>query len=349
MIKRLIALFIILSHVSFIQAAEWNIGGSINQEMSYDDNLRMQTGADKSSSFIYEFLPQLNARYRAGNAGLAATVGYGVEVYTNELEATRQKIDTSVTGSYQTEKINYALTASYHNQPARNIAAEDTGNFNSNAARESWSISPSIVYTIGVQDSLNASVQYSESLYSDEDITLINSSNNDNSNIGFNLGWSHRWSEKYTSTLSSNFSFYKSEGSARNTKNKSYSVTLGNSYTFNESWNTYLDVGYRYTGSENSQLGFTVDHTSQGFLINLALNYTGEVLSSGLSFSQSITPDGNGQLNQRSGVEFNVSYQLTETISSQLSSQYQKTKSISTLLLNNDRSNIQQVRQLAGK
>jgi len=340
MIKRLIALFIILSHVSFIQAAEWNIGGSINQEMSYDDNLRMQTGADKSSSFIYEFLPQLNARYRAGNAGLAATVGYGVEVYTNELEATRQKIDTSVTGSYQTEKINYALTASYHNQPARNIAAEDTGNFNSNAARESWSISPSIVYTIGVQDSLNASVQYSESLYSDEDITLINSSNNDNSNIGFNLGWSHRWSEKYTSTLSSNFSFYKSEGSARNTKNKSYSVTLGNSYTFNESWNTYLDVGYRYTGSENSQLGFTVDHTSQGFLINLALNYTGEVLSSGLSFSQSITPDGNGQLNQRSGVEFNVSYQLTETISSQLSSQYQKTKSISTLLLNNDRSNI---------
>ena len=345
-IKRLIPLILGLLNVSIANGAEWYIDGSINQEMSYDDNVRMQTGADKRGSFIYEFLPQLNAGYKTGNAELAATVGYGVEVYSNELEKNRQKINTSLSGSYQTERVNYALTTNYRVQPARNTAADDTGNFNSDAARTTWSISPSIAYAISAQDTLNTSVQYSESLYSDEDVTLINLSSNDNSNIGFNLSWGHRWSEQYTSTLSSNISFYKSDGNTRSTKNQNYSVTLGNSYIFNDSWDIYLDAGYRYTESENSQLGFTVDRTSQGFLINSALNYTGEVLSSGLSFNQSITPDGSGQLNERSSVGFNVSYQLTETISSQLTSQYQKTKSISTssifstFVLNNDRSNI---------
>lgn len=198
---------------------------------------------------------------------------------------------------------------------------------------------PSIAYTISEQDTLSASVQYAESLYANEDETIVNSSN-DNSNIGFNIAWGHRWSEQYTTSLSSNVSFYQSEGDLRDTENKSYSATLGNSYVFNEQWDVYLDAGYRYTDSKNTQLGFTLDHESQGFLINSALNYTGEVLSSGISFNQSMTPDGNGQLNQRSSVAFNLSYQLTETISTSFNSSYQKTKSISTFVLNNDRSNI---------
>jgi len=339
MIKKLLPYAIILSQANSIQAAEWTIDGRLNQEMAYDDNIRMQSGEDKRSSFIYEFLPQLNAAYKSGNTQLAANVGYGVEVYSNKLETTRQKVNTSVSGSYQTQSVNYGLNVSYNLQPARNTAADDTGNFNSDAARTSWSISPTIAYTLTEQDTLSGSVQYSQSLYSNEDALAISSSN-DNSNIGFNLAWGHRWSEQYTTTLSANASFYESDGEIRQTTNKSYSATLGNSYVFNEQWDVYFDVGYRYTDSENTQLGFIIDHSSQGFLINSALNYTGEVLTSGISFNQSITPDGNGQLNQRSSVAFNVSYQLAETVSTQLSSSYQKTKSISTFVLNNDRSNI---------
>jgi len=339
MIKKIFSFAIILSQASIVGAAEWTIDGRINQEMAYDDNIRMQSGEDKRSSFIYEFLPQLNAGYKSGNTQLTANVGYGVEVYTNKLETTRQKVNTSVSGNYQTQSVNYGLNVSYNLQPARNTAADDTGNFNSEAARTNWSVSPTIAYTLTEQDTLSGSVQYSQSLYSNEDALAISSSN-DNSNIGFNLAWGHRWSEQYTTTLSGNVAFYKSDGDLRNTNNKSYSATLGNSYLFNEKWNVYFDVGYRYTDSENTQLGFTIDHSSQGFLINSALNYTGEVLTSGISFNQSMTPDGNGQLNQRSSVSFNVSYQLAETVSTQLSSSYQKTKSISTFVLNNDRSNI---------
>jgi len=338
MIKRLLLFAITVSQASLIQAAEWSVAGGINQEMAYDDNVRMQTGDDKRSSFIYEFLPRVNASYKAGNVQLIADAAYGIEVYTNELEDKRQKINTNVEGSYQTQQVNYALNVSYNNQPARNTAADDTGNFNSEGARTNWSVSPSIAYSMTEQDTLSTSVQYSQSLYSDAGVTL--NSQEDNSNVGANIAWGHRWSEQYTTTLSGNVTFYKSDGALRQTTNKSYSVTLGNSYLFNEKWDVYLDAGYRYTDSENTQLGFTVDHTSQGFLINSALNYTGEVLSSGVSFNQSMTPDGNGQLNQRSSVAFNVSYQLTETVSTQLSSSYQKTKSISTLVLNNDRSNI---------
>jgi len=340
MIKRLLPLAIIVSQANGIQAAEWTIDGRINQEMAYDDNLRMQSGEDKRSSFIYEFLPKLNAGYKSGNTQLTANVGYGVEVYTNKLEAIRQKVNTNVSGSYQTQSVNYGLNVNYSLQPARNTAADDTGNFNSNAARTNWSVSPTIAYTLTEQDTLNASVQYGQSLYSKDDNVTVSDSLADNDNIGFNLAWGHRWSEQYTTSLSTSFSFYDSNGDLRKTNNKSYSVTLGNSYQFNEHWNVYLDIGYRYTDSENTLLGVEINHVSQGFLINSALNYTGEVITSGLSFNQSMDPDGNGQLNQRSRVTFNLSYRLTETVTAQTSAQYQKTKSVSTFVINNDRSNI---------
>jgi len=340
MIKRLLPLAIIVSQANGIQAAEWTIDGRINQEMAYDDNLRMQSGEDKRSSFIYEFLPKLNAGYKSGNTQLTANVGYGVEVYTNKLEAIRQKINTNVSGSYQTQSVNYGLNVNYSLQPARNTAADDTGNFNSNAARTNWSVSPTIAYTLTEQDTLNASVQYGQSLYSKDDNVTVSDSLADNGNIGFNLAWGHRWSEQYTTSLSTSFSFYDSNGDLRKTNNKSYSVTLGNSYQFNEHWNVYLDIGYRYTDSENTLLGVAINHVSQGFLINSALNYTGEVITSGLSFNQSMDPDGNGQLNQRSRVTFNLSYRLTETVTAQTSAQYQQTKSVSTFVINNDRSNI---------
>jgi len=339
MIKQLLAFLIILPSVSSIQAAEWTLDGLINQEMAYSDNIRMQSGEDKRSSFIYEFLPQLNAGYKSGATQLTANVGYGVEVYSNKLEATRQKVNANVAGSYQTQSVNYGLGVNYNLQPARNTAADDTGNFNSNAARTNWSVSPTMAYTLTEQDTLSTSVQYGQSLYSKDD-AVVSSSLTDNSNVGANIGWGHRWSEQYTTTLSGSVSFYQSDGDIRKTNNKSYSVTLGNSYLFNERWDVYLDVGYRYTDSENTLLGIVLNHASQGFLINSALNYTGEVISSGLSFNQSLNPDGNGQLNQQSKVALNLSYRLTETVTAQASTQYQKTKSVSTFVINNDRSNI---------
>jgi len=340
MIKKLLPFAIIISQASSIQAAEWTLGGRINQDMAYNDNIRMQSGEDKRSSFIYEFSPQLNAGYHSGNTQLTANIGYGVEAYTNKLEATRQKVNANVAGSYQTQSVNYGLNVNYNLQPARNTAADDTGNFNSDAARTSWSISPTIAYTLTEQDTLNASVQYGQSLYSKDDNATISDSLADNGNIGFNLGWGHRWSEQYTTTLSGAVSFYKSDGDVRKTNNKSYSLTLGNSYQFNERWNVYLDAGYRYTDSENTLAGFAFNNTSQGFLINTALNYTGEVISSGLSFNQSMNPGGNGELNEQSKVALNFSYRLTETLTAQAGTQYQKTKSISTFIATNDRSNI---------
>jgi len=340
MIKKLLPYAIILSQASSVQAAEWTLDGQVNQDMAYDDNIRMQSGEDKRSSFIYEFSPQLNAGYKSGATQLSANVGYGVEVYTNKLETVRHNVNTSVSGSYQTQSVNYGLNVSYNLQPARNTAADDTGNFNSDAARTSWSISPTIGYTLTEQDTLNASVQYGQSLYSKDDNATISESLADNDNIGFTLGWGHRWSEQYTTTLSGAVSFYKSDGDVRKTNNKNYSLTLGNSYQFNERWNVYLDASYRYTDSENTLAGIVFNNTSQGFLINTALNYKGEVISSGLSFNQSMNPGGNGELNQQSKVALDFSYRLTETLTAQASTQYQKTKSVSTFIATNDRSNI---------
>jgi len=340
MIKKLLPYVIIISHASSIQAAEWTLDGRINQDMIYDDNIRMQSGEDKRSTFIYEFSPQLNAGYKSGVTQFTANVGYGVEVYTNKLETTRQKVNVSAEGSYQTQSVNYGLNVSYNLQPARNTAADDTGNFNSNADSASWTISPTMAYTLTEQDTLNASVQYSQSLYSKDDNATVSDSLADNGNIGFNLGWAHRWSEKYTSTLSAGATFYKSDGDVRKTNNKNYSLTLGNSYQFNERWNVIFDAGYRYTDSENTLAGLAFNNTSQGFLINTALNYKGEVISSGLSFNQSMNPGGNGELNQQSRVALDFSYRLTETLMAQASTQYQKTKSVSTFIAMNDRSNI---------
>jgi len=325
---------------SSTQAAEWTLDGRINQDMAYNDNIKMQSGEGKRSSFVYEFSPQLNAGYISGATQLAANVGYGVEVYSNKLETVRQKGNISVSGNYQTQSVNYGLNVSYNLQPARNTAVDDTGNFKTNAVKASLSVSPTIAYTLTEQDTLNASVQYGQSLYSKDDNATVSDSLADNDNIGFNLGWAHRWSEQYTTTLSGAVSFYQSDGDLRRTNNKSYSITLGNSYQFNERWNVYLDTSYNYIESENTLRGIAINHASQGFLINSALNYAGEVLNSGLSFNQSMNPDGNGQLNQQSSITFNLSYKLTETVAGQASMQYQKTKSVSTFIINNDRSNI---------
>jgi len=53
-----------------------------------------------------------------------------------------------------------------------------------------------------------------------------------------------------------------------------------------------------------------------------------------------MNPGGNGELNEQSRVALDFSYRLTETLTAQASTQYQKTKSVSTFIAANDRSNI---------
>ncbi|OQK17024.1 hypothetical protein AU255_03755 [Methyloprofundus sedimenti] len=326
--------------VNTSHAAEWSTDASINQEFSYDDNVRMLE--DKQGSFVYRLIPVLNAAYETQNSSLATSVSYGTQQYEAMPEQSSDIQNYSLLGNYQTETTIYSLSTSYSKAPARNSAETDTGNFATNADKTNWSVVPAISYRITPNDSLSLQGSYGKTMYSTN--TLAG-----NQNSVLSLGWSRQWSERYSGGINITYNYYASEPAlfaiTNNIVSNSYGVNFSNNYLLSEKWQIGINVGYRYTDTQNnfsSDVGnIEISEGSHGFLTDSSLKYLGEQLMAEVSVGQSLVPDGQGQLNQQTRVNFSLGYTLTERLSTTFQTSYQNSVPISGVqnLIGYDRQN----------
>ena len=328
-----------LSLIPSANAAEWSLDGRLNQNVSYEDNVNMSKD-NKQGSFVYDLTPILNANYRAQHSEVTASASYGIQRYTELPERDRDKQNYSLSGRYFTERASYSLSSSYRKEPSRNTADTDSGDFATNADRSTWSVAPAISYRMTPQDSLSVQGSYGENTYSNQDLS-------DNSNAVFNLSWSRQWTERYSGGLSTGYYRYESEPSLLGVSNSilsnSYSLNLLNNYIFSEKWKLQVNLGYRYTETENRlSIGAAINQGSHGFVGDASLQYTGEAFTASMGVNQSLQPDGQGQLNQKAGVNLGFGYRFTERLSTALQFSYLNSEAIGGLsqLLGNQRQNI---------
>jgi hypothetical protein len=310
---------------SSANAAEWTLNGSIKQDISFNDNVRMQT--QPQSSAIYQVIPTINFAHKTEVSQVQASASYGTQRYLDIPAFDTDLQNYALNSYYSTEKSNWGLNASFNVAPARNTAMQESGNFTSNAEKTTWSVSPSYSYKLTELDTLNLLPSYLKNTYSTDTFR-------DNENLTANLAWQHQWSERYSSSLSFSYSKFESIGKGASlgngTNSNSYSINLLNSFQWSEKLNLVGSLGGRFTESENKTFLEVRKNNSFGFLVDISVNYTEENYSAMLNLNRSLVPSSTGQLNEQSRVSLDLHYNITEILSASALTSYQTSVSASS-------------------
>jgi hypothetical protein len=339
--------FLPLLGVSFLlpalsQAAEWSLIGSVDQSLSYDDNVLMlsegQAIDGSRGSFQYRIIPVLTFLHKTDVSEIHADALYGTQIYT-DIEGLDQDIQNyGVGGTYRTQRFDWNFSANYSITPSRNTAIQNSGVFNTNSDSTTWSVSPSVSYKINAINSLILSPSYSETSFSASPATtnqgVFNNNFNNSKTTTIDLAWRRLWSENYSSAVSLFYSMFESQQPTLTNQNSlapsrfdSVGINFSNDYSWSKNLRFTGTVGGRHTestiGSDSSD--------SFGFLADVGANYTRELFSTGLHFNRALIPSNLGQLQEQSSVSFYFNYKIIERLSSAFSISYQESTSVDSI------------------
>jgi hypothetical protein len=367
-----IALLIIIN-ITSSNADEWKVNAGIVQNISYDDNVIMR-GDDipindddqNRASLIYKVTPSLNLSHKTDVSDISAFASYGVQRYFDIKKFDRNHQNYGIKGQYNTERIRWELDSSYSVTPSRDTAQQESGEFDIDAERKSFSISPSVSYEITEQDSLSFLTQYINAQYSindsdrkeltDERCTsalfnankLDTSCNFSNYNvIDFKLLWSRKWSERYRSSLDvfyTNFKSSKIITDEDELKSHTGGANITSTYIFSESLDLFGTVGFRVTKTNdttnrsfiiladpedpNSVDKFSTKEGSNepGWLLNIGANYHDNNWQTEFVVYHGLEPSSQGGLLDQTKVSIDLRYDFTERLYATLLSDYQISK-----------------------
>ena len=121
---------------------------------------------------------------------------------------------------------------------------------------------------------------------------------------------------------------YESEG-IQQSEYDTYNVSVTSSYLLSEKWTISGQFGYRSLENEITPIvGPTVTDKSTGTLFDLASKYTGEINNVALSISRSLTPSGEGNVNERDRVSLTWDRKLSEVLTFNIMTAYQESQSV---------------------
>jgi len=318
-----------LFHSNIARAAEYIIGADFSPTFSYEDNIQLQE--DEEGSFATKITPTLLLSRSVENASINLNTGYRVERYASLPDLDRQDPFANISGSYNTERSSYGITAGYAERAQRSIADEDTGDFSSNATVTTKSLAPTYQYQFTERDFAYTSFNYRESTYDTSRFS-------DNESMSFTGGWRRNLSERLTGGLALTYSEYESESEFIESEYDSYNLSVTSTYMMSENWSFSGQVGYRTTDSETQSLqgGPLQSERSAGSLFNFSTNYLGELNTLSFSVSRSLNPSGEGVVNETDRIAFNWNRNLAETLSFSINTTYQESQSADDLS-NNER------------
>jgi len=311
--------------LSITQAAEWKVDATVKQTLSFDDNVRMTETAE--DSFIYALSPTIKFSHKTEVSEINAKINYGIRRYLSieELNRNLQRYDFS--GNYSTERSFWKLNMSLSLSPARDSAAQDSGDFTSNAEKLTRSIVPLFTYQLTELDRLIFASNYSEVSYSSNDFS-------DHENARINLSWEHQWTERYLNSINLFYSTFDSvslgDEITRKTSSNTYGANLSSTYEWSENLQFSSTLGIRATESKNISGNRLEKYNNIGFLSNTAINYKGENYSANFKLSRSLIPSSNGQLSEQNRLSLNFNYEITENLSTGIFGSYQNSISASS-------------------
>lgn len=323
-------------------AAEWSMAGHVDQSFAYDDNVRMASGNEKEGSFWYRILPTLTFAHKTDASEVSANASYGTQVYTDLPQFDQDIQHYGLNGVYRTDRIDWGGSFSYSILPVRNQGFQ-TGNFDSNATNDSWSVAPSMAYRLSEIDSLIFVPSYSKTSFSNQSAADASSFRNYD-NINLSLAWQRVWTERYSTNLSlfgaildstsgnAGASAGVNNSNLRAVTNENIGINFGNTYALSQKWKLDGTVGVRHTDTKVN----SIQSSSIGFLANAGVRYTDENYNTGLYFSRSLNPSNFGQLQEQTIVGMDFGYHIFEHLSVSLRTDFQHSSIVNSAGLSNN-------------
>jgi len=303
-------------------AAEWSLTSSLISSLEYDDNIFMRE--DKKGDYHASVAPALVVSRKQDDSTLSLRAGYVLDRYeaSNNLDA--DNLFWRLNSQYQTERSQWQLGLRYAENTTRNEAADDTGDFETNAIVTRKSIEPSYSVELSDQDSLSLSASYSERGYSTEEFS-------DRKTTSLSSSWRRQFTERFNGGLSVSFSNIESNGVFQVTDDQYYDVGLSGEYELSEVLNINGSAGLRQlNGKQVDFTGAATEGKSNGELLELNISYNEELNSVDVGLSRELSPSSTGDINEVDRVSLILSRDLSEQLTASLHASYQVTRVAST-------------------
>jgi len=302
-------------------AAEWSLTSVLNSSLKYDDNIFMRE--DKKGDYQANITPTMIISRQSDSSEISLSAGYVLDRYETASQLDADYPFWHLDSGYQTERSDWQLEFDYSQSSSRNDAADDTGDFETNAIVTSKSVSPSYSFQLTDQDTLFLSASYSKRDYSTVDF-------NDNETMLFSSNWQHQFDERLNAGLSVSFSNIESKGRSVETNDDIYSIQLMSAYDLSGTWNMRGSLGLRQLQSEQTDLaGLVTINKDNGQSLGLDISYSGELNSANAGLSRSVSPSSLGDVNEVDRVNLNLSRKLSEELSINIQASYQVTALVS--------------------
>jgi len=305
--------------MSAVQAAEWAITANVDPSTEYDDNVFMSE--EEQDSVHFSVSPTVVVSHALENAETSVSLGYKIDRYTSLSDLDTDNPFARFDTTYQTERSQWGLAASYVESPSRTDAANDTGDFTTQSIITTKTVSPSYRYQLSERDNISVSASYSERKYSTTDF-------GDNETKSLTTAWQRQYTERLSGGISATVSNYQSESLTSSSENDNYNLSLTATYQWSETWQINGRVGARYLKSEQTNsLGVKESNSSAGSSFNFTASRQGEIDSLTIGVSRELSPSSSGDVNEQTGLNITWSRDLSETLTANISGRYQETTS----------------------
>jgi hypothetical protein len=312
-----IFVFFCLSFSSIAFAAEWSAKANLNQQVGYNDNVRLQKNHQGSMELIIK--PTVFIARKSDKFELQGSASYGIQRFFSMKSLNKPIQNYTASAIYNLERTRWEIDANFNSQLTLNNAGQNAGGFSSNAVQTHLSVSPSVSYQLTELDSLTLSSGYSKT----------SSSLNNYQYQNLNLAWQRKWTERFSTSLSPFYSNYTSQTTSSDNKTTTYGVNASTDYSLSEKWKINAAIGGFLVVMETDLPNNVIEkNSSQGFLSNGGIDYQGENFAARLGFSRSLRPSNQGQLTTQNAINLNLNYKITERLDTVFTGNYQQNNSV---------------------
>ncbi len=308
MAHALVAVFLFL--VSPCGAEQLTLNAGVRAQTTYNDNVHLRDEEDLE----HLVQPSFGLEYGLENWTLFGEAKFSVYRYDTLDVLDHEDFDLTLGGEYNpTERFGLSLEGSYRKDHTFESVMEESGDIGTFSVRETFSATPSAMWTVTEKNQLTLSVPVTFVEYGKPD-------NPDAEVYGANLYWRHLLDDERTSILGyvdyTNRYFDTSTGDINQDV---YTLMGGMGYQLTEVLSLEAMAGAGYMESVLTRTGFPDLKTDETFFsFDLSATCTWDRWTFTLSGDRQQSPNTSGESNIRTRVRFDGSYQFTERFNSSL-------------------------------
>ena len=329
MVEIIRSLILILIGFSISVAAdEWEVKGSLGQQLQYNDNISFST-ISQQSVFGYLLTPRLQASRKTGVLDMDFDGQGDIRRY-DDSRWDCENYNLGLNNAYRTNRSVFALHGVYGANCSYSQQITDTGILVPKSQSTNFGVTPSWTWQWTPLTQLSAEASYAKTSYSNLGTNTNATGYNGNETYSVNLRGKHTWSPRLSLNGGVNFSNIQYTGANASTQNL-YGFLLGGNYLISQQWKASAGGGLRLLDAQR-QSGSTStvqnNSISFGYLANISVGYDGKQSSFSTGYSSNFAPSAIGQTLQIHVLFVNYSYRVGQNLSVDLASSFSRSKTI---------------------